>query len=520
MNIELLPEIQNIKKYKKKGNFLPVYTEISSGIGTPINCLENLISENVNYPFLFESLDSASNTSRYTIIGFNPRKTFLFQDEKTCLVKDYKFDKEEKIIYKNPFDILKEETKKFKSIKNDNLPPLTSGLIGYMGYDNIESLYKISKHKNIDQNYPYGFFGLYKDFVIFDNFKQGKIQIISNIFLNDNINQIEFESKRKKVEINIRNILKIISKHSKNTPLILSGNKKNVEMNIKSNLSDTQYRNILNELKRDLTDGDVFQTVISETYSFDLGNISKSKNISGIDVYKGLRHINPASYMFYFNFKDFELIGSVPETFVRINGSKVLTRPLAGTRGVGKTLQDFKRLKHELQNNPKEKAEHTMLIDLIRNDLSKNCEPGSIKVTKKMYIKKYNHLIHIVSNVVGKIAKGKDYFDIFSGIFPHGNVTGAPKIKAMKLISKYEITNRGIYSGAIGYFGFNGNADFAVIIRTIIKKGNILYNQVGSGIVIDFVAEDEIKEHKNKNKSFIEILNLLYYNYHLENDEF
>lgn len=512
MNIELLPQIDDIKAYKKKWNFLPVYIEISSWIWTPINCLENLIDSWVEYPFLFESLDSASNTSRYTIIGFNPRKTFLFEDEKNCIVKDYKFKTEEKIIYKNPFDILKKETDKFKSIKNDNLPPLTSGLIWYIWYDNIKSLYKIPKHKNISQNYPYWFFWLYKDFVIFDNFKQWKIQIISNIFLDNNINQEQFEDKRKKAENNIKNILNIISKHSKNKPLILSWNNE-INLDIKSNLSDLEYREILKKLKKDLTAWDIFQTIISETYSFDLWDISKTKNIYWIDVYKWLRHINPASYMFYFDLKDFELIWSVPETFVRINWKNVLTRPLAGTRWVWKNIIEEKKLKYELQNDKKEKAEHAMLIDLIRNDLSKNCEPWSIKVAKKMYIKKYNHVIHIVSDVIWKIAKEKDFFDIVQWIFPHWNVTWAPKIKAMKLIWEYEKTNRWIYGWAIWYFWFNGNADFAVIIRTIIKKWNILYNQVWSWIVIDFVAENEIKEHKNKNKTFVEVLKLLNNNF-------
>lgn len=512
MKVETLPIIEDIKKYIKKWNLLPIYVEISSWIWTAVNCLEKLINEKVEYPFLLESLDNASNTSRYTIIWFNPIKTFLFKDEKTCLIKDTYKNEENIVEYLSPFDILKAEIKKYKSIKNENLPPLTSWLIWYFWYDNINSLYKIPKHKNISQEYPYWFFWMYEKFVVFDNYKQWKIQIISNVYIEEDMSNEEFKIKIEKANQDIVKILNIISKSAKNEPLVLNSTK-NIDLDIKSNLTNDDFKNILNNLKKDLTVWDVFQTIISEVYSFDLNNIKSSKEILWIDIYKWLRHVNPASYMFYFYLKEFELIWSVPETFVRINWKNVLTRPLAWTRWVWKNLSEFKKLKHELQNDPKERAEHAMLIDLIRNDLSKNCEPWSIKVKKKMYIKKYNHVMHIVSDVVWKIAKEKDFFDVFSWIFPHWNVTWAPKIKAMKLINEYEPTNRWIYGWAIWYFWFNWNADFAVIIRTIIKKWSMLYNQVWSGIVIDFIAEKEIKEHKNKNKTFVEILKLLRNNF-------
>ncbi|HUU49786.1 MAG TPA: chorismate-binding protein, partial [Nitrospinota bacterium] len=352
---------------------------------------------------------------------------------------------------------------------------------------------KLPDNTEDDLNLYDSFFMITDTIIIFDNISQ-KMKIVSNVFLDGKDQREAYESAKSKIN-------SIISKL--NQPLKKRKRKKTTKKNINfsSNFTIEEFKKAVMKSKEYIESGDIIQTVLAQRLETEI-------EIDPFDIYRALRTINPSPYMYYLKFGDLKIVGSSPEVMVRKEDRKVELRPIAGTRPRGKTEEEDKRLMEELLGDPKERAEHVMLVDLGRNDLGRVSRIGTVNVNEFMVIEKYSHVMHIVSNVRGELEEGKDSFEVIRACFPAGTVSGAPKIRAMEIIEELEPTKRGPYAGAIGYFGFSGNMETCITIRTAFVIGKTLYLGVGAGIVADSKPENEYKETMNKAKAMIKAVEM------------
>ena len=438
--------------------------------------------------FIFESVEKGITRGRYTIIGFNPDK--IFDIGKNKVTEDNFIRK--KIIKINSLKYINNLLKKFKMSIPAGLPRMSSMLVGYFSYDIIRLIEKIPDRCKDDLNIPNIRLIRPKNLIIYDNYKK-KIYYIENIFEEQKINNYELEYQKIKDNfIELSNFGKIA------LPTNFHKNKKNI--NVKSNISKSKFKKIVLKAKNYIKKGDIFQVVLSQRFE---AKISKPP----IEIYNTLRILNPSPFMFYFNFKDFQILGSSPEILVRLIDDVVTIRPIAGTRPRGKNKIQDKKFTNELLNDPKELAEHLMLLDLGRNDVGKVSQINSVKVTEKFKIEKYSHVMHIVSNVIGKLKKNFSTFETFLSGFPAGTVSGAPKIRAMEIIDELEISKRKLYAGGIGYFTPNQEFDTCIALRTALIKNKKIYVQAGAGVVADSKPENEYKETVNKAKALLHAIN-------------
>ena len=461
------------------------------------DCLNNKIIENIinNFlvkknSFIFESVEKRRIRGRYTILGADPDKIWEFNKEKIFVIKNDK----RKIIKKKPYNFLKNLIENFNFPLPKNLPPLCSLLVGYFSYDIIRYIEKVPDKCSDDLKIPDIRLLRPKTIIIHDNLLK-KIYFIVNCFADEKINnykkyylrQIEkiYLLKNSTFNFDIQNTIK------------QQNNKKN---KIKSNMSKNKFKNMVLKAKQYIKKGDIFQVVLSQRFE---SKITKTP----LEIYKKLRISNPSPFMFFFNFNDFQIIGSSPEILVRLRRNKITIRPIAGTRPRGLNAKKDKLYKKQLLSDKKELSEHLMLLDLGRNDVGKVCKVNSVKVTEKFRIEKYSHVMHIVSNVEGTFDKRKSLLDTMFAGFPAGTVTGAPKIRAMEIIDKLEKSKRKMYAGSIGYFSANKNFDTCIALRTGLIKNNKFYIQAGAGIVADSIPEKEYLETINKAKALINSLN-------------
>ena len=461
------------------------------------DCLNNKIIENIinNFlvkknSFIFESVEKRRIRGRYTILGADPDKIWEFNKEKIFVIKNDK----RKIIKKKPYNFLKNLIENFNFPLPKNLPPLCSLLVGYFSYDIIRYIEKVPDKCSDDLKIPDIRLLRPKTIIIHDNLLK-KIYFIVNCFADEKINNYK--------KYYLRQIEKIhLLKNStfnfdiQNT-IKQQNNKKN---KIKSNMSKNKFKNMVLKAKQYIKKGDIFQVVLSQRFE---SKITKTP----LEIYKKLRISNPSPFMFFFNFNDFQIIGSSPEILVRLRRNKITIRPIAGTRPRGLNAKKDKLYKKQLLSDKKELSEHLMLLDLGRNDVGKVCKVNSVKVTEKFRIEKYSHVMHIVSNVEGTFDKKKSLLDTMLAGFPAGTVTGAPKIRAMEIIDKLEKSKRKMYAGSIGYFSANKNFDTCIALRTALIKNNKFYIQAGAGIVADSIPEKEYLETINKAKALINSLN-------------
>ena len=461
------------------------------------DCLSNKIIENIinNFlvkenSFIFESVEKRRIRGRYTILGANPDKVWEFNKEKIFIIKNGK----KKIIKKRPYNFLRNLIENFNFPLPKNLPPLCSLLVGYFSYDIIRYIEKVPDKCSDDLKIPDIKLLRPKTIIIHDNLLK-KIYFIENCFADEKINNYEkyYQSQIEKIHF-----LKNLSFNFDSRNLIKQQN--NNKNKIKSNISKNRFKNMVLKAKQYIKRGDIFQVVLSQRFE---SKITKTP----LEIYKKLRISNPSPFMFFFNFNDFQIIGSSPEILVRLRGDKITIRPIAGTRPRGLNAKMDKLYKKQLLNDKKELSEHLMLLDLGRNDVGKVCKINSVKVTEKFRIEKYSHVMHIVSNVEGTFDKRKSLLDTMLAGFPAGTVTGAPKIRAMEIIDKLEKSKRKMYAGSIGYFSANKNFDTCIALRTALIKNNKFYIQAGAGIVADSIPEKEYSETINKAKALINSLN-------------
>ena len=435
--------------------------------------------------FIFESVEKGKVRGRYTIIGFNPDKIINIKNNK--IIED-NFNRK-KLIKQNILNYLNKLFKNFKVKSPKELPRMSSMLVGYFSYDIIRLIEKIPNSCSDDINIPDIRLMRPKNLIIYDNFK-GKIFFIENIFEDQKIEDYQTEYNK------IGNNLKELS-HYGNIPLPTNFYRPSKKINIKSNITKSRFKKIVRKAKTYISKGDIFQVVLSQRFK---ANINKPP----LEIYNSLRKLNPSPFMFYFNYDDFQILGSSPEILVRLVDGEVTIRPIAGTRPRGKNSKDDKRLTNELLNDPKELSEHLMLLDLGRNDVGKVSKANSVKVTEKFKVEKYSHVMHIVSNVVGKQKNKLSLFETFLSGFPAGTVSGAPKIRAMEIIDELEMSKRKLYAGGIGYFTANQEFDTCIALRTALIKNKKIYVQAGAGVVADSKPENEYEETVNKAKALLQ----------------
>jgi len=460
------------------------------------DCPNNKIIENIidNFlvkknSFIFESVEKRRIRGRYTIIGADPDKIWEFNKKKIHVIENYK----KRTIKSSPYPFLKRLIENFNFPLPRNLPPLSSLLVGYFSYDIIRYIEKVPDKCSDDLKIPDIRLMRPKTIIIHDNLLK-KIYYIINCFGDEKIYNYEkyYLQQLHKIKY-LKNLTFAYKKHK------ISKKKSTSKIKVKSNISKKRFKKIVLKAKKYIKKGDIFQVVLSQRFETKLTK-------DPLEIYKKLRIKNPSPFMFFFNFNDFQIIGSSPEILVRLRKNKITIRPIAGTRPRGFNAKKDMFYKNQLINDKKELSEHLMLLDLGRNDVGKVSKINTVKVTEKFKIEKYSHVMHIVSNVEGDFDKKKSLLDTMLAGFPAGTVTGAPKIRAMEIIDELEKSKRKMYAGSIGYFSANQNFDTCIALRTALIKDNKFYIQSGAGIVADSVPEKEYLETVNKAKALISSL--------------
>ncbi|GKS67848.1 anthranilate synthase component I [Nitrosarchaeum sp.] len=420
----------------------------------------NKISRNYSHSFLFESLTGPEVLAETSVMGFDPKTILKGYSDKVEIIKN---NKTETIQTNNPF----EELKKLLERSEDQSYRYLGGAVGVVNYDAIRLIENIPDTHDSPQ--PLMEFGIYDDGILYDNIHKKLFY-----FYND---QNRFEQFK-------------ISEDSFDDFKVTE---------ITPNMNQEKFSNIVNKAKQYIHEGDIFQVVLSRKFTFDTQGDS-------LTLYKTLRRLNPSPYMYHLKQDNKTIIGASPEMLVRITNDKVETFPIAGTRKITDNEEKNNQLAYELLHDEKELAEHTMLVDLGRNDIGRVCKYGTVRTEELMEIKRFSHVQHIVTHVVGNLAPKNDMFDAFKAVFPAGTVSGAPKVRAMEIIDELETEARGPYAGAVGYFSYNGCCDFAIAIRSIFIEGNKGFVQSGAGIVSDSIAENEFKETEHKAGAMLQAL--------------
>lgn len=488
----LHPDIEEFKKKTKEGNLIPVYREILADLETPLSAFLKLKSK---AGFLLESIEGGEKWARYSFLGSAPSMIIEGKGRNITIKRG---SEKEKVKFKHdPLEVISAELKKYRPVKTEGLPRFFGGFVGYIGYDTVRHFEKLPdmRHKGID--YPDIFLMFTDTLLVFDNLSQ-TIKVISNAYTEGKEPEEAYREAEEKIDAIVKKLMtKAVppkNRKGKNT-----GTEHKTE--ITSSFGKEGFKEAVEKAKAYINSGDIIQVVLSQ-------NFEKETDINPMNAYRALRVINPSPYMFYLNTGRSTLVGSSPEILVRVEGDTIELRPIAGTRRRGKTKEEDIELEKELIADPKELAEHIMLVDLGRNDVGRVAVTGSVKVTELMTIEKYSHVMHIVSNVVGKLKKGLDSFDVLRASFPAGTVSGAPKIRAMEIIEELEPTRRGPYAGCVGYFDFSGNMDMCITIRTIIFKNDKACVQAGAGIVADSDPELEYQETVNKAKGMFKAIEM------------
>jgi anthranilate synthase component I len=479
------PDLESFKTLSSKGNLIPVYTEILADTETPVSAALKLGG---SPSFLLESMIGGEKWARYSFLGSRPSRVLKGWGKK-IEIKDDKMGTQ-RLRADNPIEVIKKELTEYKPVDVMGLPRFYGGLVGYIGYDMVRFFEDIPDEKKPALKIPDMFLMVTDTVVIFDNLK-GKIKVVSNAHINGKSPEEAYREAEAKIEAIIEKLRKSKIRGRKSQSSNHSFPKTEGGGYASSFPTQEAFEKAVLKSKDYIMDGDVIQVVLSQRFE-------RESDVDPFNIYRALRVINPSPYMYYIDTGDAKLVGSSPEILVRLEGKKIILRPIAGTRTRGETEEADKAFEEELKKDPKEIAEHIMLVDLGRNDVGRVSETGSVKVTELMDIEKYSHVMHLVSNVEGTLKQGFDAFDVLAACFPAGTVTGAPKVRAMEIIEELEPLRRGPYAGAVGYLSYSGNMDTCITIRTLIIKGKKIYIQAGAGIVADSVPEKEYHETVNK----------------------
>lgn len=486
------PDKEEFIQLASRANMLTVYRKILIDTETPISIFQKMKSNKFSY--LLESAEGDGKLSRYSFIGIDP---FLVFQNKGLKIEIIKEDKKI-VLYENPLLYLRKLFDNFKIISVEGLPRFFGGGVGYFGYDMVRFIEKLPEKKIIDSEMPDCILIFARTTLVIDHLTH-QLWIIINNPLDELSKEVAYDKAVEQIE-------KIIVQIKKSLPLeeLKKKGRKNSRGDnniLKSNVTREEFIEKVKRAKEYILAGDIFQVVLSQC-------LTRKTGLHPFEIYRSLRSLNPSPYMYYLNFGEIQVVGASPEPLVRLTDELVESKPIAGTRPRGKTEIEDIELEKEMLEDEKERAEHTMLVDLARNDLGRVCCPGTVKVSTFMKVEKFSHVMHLVSEVEGKIQPEKDAFDVLEACFPAGTVSGAPKVRAMEIIDELETDGRGPYAGAVGYIGFNQNMDTCITIRTILFKGNQAYIQAGAGIVADSIPEMEHKETLNKSMASLKAIEL------------
>jgi len=493
------PNKEEFQKMAGRGNLIPVYREICADLDTPVSAFKKI---DCGKSFLLESVEGGEKIARYSFLGADP--VMIILGRKGQVEIQDRSGPATIIPTTDPLTVVKNLMAKFHLVPVAGLPRFFGGAVGYISYDYVRTLEPIPDKNQDDLNLPEMLFFLVDTLLIFDHLAH-TIKIISNAFIEDSparaydqaVERIDQLYDRLKTPVTSPRILDgdVMHRHisRSSAELAQSG------LNITSNYTPGDFEDCVMKAKEYIAAGDAIQVVLSQ-------RLSTKISCNSFDLYRALRLLNPSPYMYYLHHDDLKIVGASPELLVRVVDKVIEERPIAGTRKRGATEEEDRFLAEELLADPKERAEHIMLVDLGRNDLGRVCRPGTVQVTELMVVEKYSHVMHIVSNVKGILREDRDCFDALSACFPAGTVSGAPKVRAMQIIEELEPVRRGPYAGAVGYFGFSGNMDTCITIRTIVIKGDTAYIQAGAGIVADSDPKLEYQETLNKAMALIEAI--------------
>lgn len=477
------PALHDFKKLAENGGLLPLFREIIADLETPLTVFAKVAAQE-SHAFLFESLEGGEKWGRYSFIGFDPLVTFESRGERVTINRDGKTNES----YGDPLVMLKQLLVSFAAVEAAELPRFFGGAVGFLGYDMVRFIESLPDDNRPLADLPNSSFMVPRFLLIYDNLKQ-TLAIVNCVVINDKDNlDLLYQAAQQEIDSIIKRLARPLT-----DDLLADAAAASDQHLFASNMTEKSFKKMVRRAKEYIVAGDVIQVVLSQRFH-------TTTTLSPFKLYRALRHINPSPYLFYLKLADLVQIGSSPEILVRLTHDDIELRPIAGTRPRGATPAADLVLEQGLLADHKERAEHLMLVDLGRNDAGRVAEFGTVEVRDLMLVERYSHVMHIVSSVHAKLREGMDQFDVLKACFPAGTVSGAPKIRAMEIIEELEPERRGPYAGAVGYFGFSGNMDFCITIRTFVMNGSDLWIQAGAGVVADSDPQMEFAETLNKVK--------------------
>jgi anthranilate synthase component 1 len=484
------PDFETFRSLACQGNLIPVYREILADMDTPVSAFKKI--DDGRFSFLLESIEGGEKWGRYSFLGSSPEVIIRSRGNVVeTLLADGSCRREET---PDPLGFVRDHLARFTPVEVDGLPRFFGGAVGYLGYDMVRYFERVSLEKPTEVNAYDSYFVITDTILIFDTVRQ-KIKVVSNAHLEGGTSpETAYQEAQAKIDAIIRKMKMPVQPST--SPAA------SARTSFVSNVSREAFEQSVVRAKEYVKAGDVIQVVLSQRFSADL-------TVDPLDIYRVLRTLNPSPYMFFLRLDDTLVVGASPEVMVRKEGERAELRPIAGTRPRGATRDKDEDFARELLEDPKERAEHVMLVDLGRNDLGRVCRTGSVRVSELMVVERYSHVMHIVSNVQGELEADKDAFDVLRATFPAGTLSGAPKVRAMEIIEELEPVRREIYGGAVGYFSFSGNMDMAIAIRTLIVKDGRIHLQAGAGIVADSDPAAEYQETVNKARAVVKAIELV-----------
>jgi anthranilate synthase component 1 len=482
------PDFKTFSKLARQGNLVPVYETFTADLLTPVGAYLR-IAHDAKYSFLLESVEGGETIARYTFAGANPEEVFRARGRICTLEtggRNLHFDDD-------PIEQMRRLTARYHPVRVPGLPPLIGGAIGYFAYDMVRLIEKIPASGRDDLGLDDCVMMFYLGLIVFDHVRH-RVWVIRNVFTEGK------GSLRAKYDAAVLEIERARRKLEGPMPEQRRAPRRGA-LRVRSNMTRPQYLAAVRKAKGYIRAGDIFQVVPSQRFS-------AKTSAAPFEIYRALRVVNPSPYLYLLKLDDVSVVGSSPEMLVKVQGRDVFYRPIAGTVPRGRDENEDRELEAKLLADPKERAEHIMLVDLGRNDLGRVSEYGSVKPERLMYVERYSHVMHLVSSLRGRLREGVDCFEALMSCFPAGTLSGAPKIRAMEIIDEIEPTRRGIYAGAILYLDFSGNLDSCIALRTLVAKGGRVYIQAGGGVVADSVPEREYQETVNKARAVLKALEI------------
>ena len=484
-------------------NLIPLYRIFPADLETPVSVYIKLMNSG-GASFLLESVEGGEQVGRYSFIGIRPRDTIVLQGR--TINWNSGANGREKTLGddEDVLDLLRAELGRLKQADLPGLPRFVGGAVGYLGYDVVRFFEHLPETAEAVLSIPDAVFLLADTLVVFDHARH-QLMILVNAYLDESDGEVDVEMAYIEAVQEIERVAERLIKPLPAIPARRLGYGKNGKKSreMVGNIPQDRFEKMVEEAKEHIAAGDIFQVVLSQ-------RLSRKSDVHPFAIYRALRMLNPSPYMFYFDFRDldFQVIGSSPEMHVRLEDGQAHVRPIAGTRGRGQSEEEDESLQRELMADPKERAEHIMLLDLGRNDLGRVSDYGTVTVREQMVVERYSHVMHLVSHVEGRLQEGKDAFDLMRATFPAGTVSGAPKVRAMEIIEALEGERRGLYAGAVGYFSHDGSMDTCIAIRTMLVQGDTVYIQAGAGIVADSDPAAEYQECLNKAQALAEAVDM------------